>query len=161
MRRNPDLRFAAAHPAHLVALGFGIGLVPFAPGTFGTLLGWPIGHLLATGYSGAALLAIVALFFLIGTWACGITGRHLGAHDHGAMVWDEIVAFVLVLVFVPATLAWQAAAFVAFRAFDIVKPPPIGWIERRFHGGFGAMFDDLVAAGYALLCLAVAKRVLG
>ena len=161
MRLKPDLRFTTAHPAHLVALGFGVGLVPFAPGTFGTLLGWPIGHLLATGYSGAALLAIVTLFFLVGMWACSITGRHLGVHDHGSMVWDEVVAFVLVLVFVPATLAWQAAAFVAFRLFDILKPPPIRSLERRFRGGFGAMFDDLVAAGYALLCLAVAKRLIG
>jgi phosphatidylglycerophosphatase A len=94
-------------------------------------------------------------------WACSITGRDLGVADHGAMVWDEIVAFLLVLAIVPRELDWQAAAFVLFRAFDIAKPPPIRWFEARYHGGFGVMFDDLLAAGYSLLALAVIKRLLG
>ena len=98
---------------------------------------------------------------MIGTWACTVTGRHLGVADHRAMVWDEIVAFLLVLAIVPRDLAWQAAAFVLFRAFDIGKPPPIDWFERRYQGGFGVMFDDLVAAGYSLLSLALIKRLLG
>jgi phosphatidylglycerophosphatase A len=76
------------------------------------------------------------------------------------MVWDEIVAFLLILAIVPRSLAWQAAAFVLFRLFDIAKPPPIRWFERRYRGGFGVMFDDIIAAGYALLVLAAAKRFL-
>lgn len=146
------------HPAHAIALGFGAGLAPFAPGTFGTLLAWPFGWLLA-GAHPATSLGIVAALFLAGVWACGVTGRHLGAHDHAAMVWDEFVAFLLVLAVVPRELAWHIAAFVLFRAFDIVKPPPIRWLERRYAGGFGVMLDDLVAAGYTLLALALAKRL--
>ena len=154
---RPGATFAFSHPAHVVALGFGAGLAPFAPGTFGTALGWAIGWALA-GQAGLILICSV-VFFLVGIWACQVTGRHLGVADHGAMVWDEVVAFLLVLAFVPAELAWQAAAFVAFRVFDIVKPPPIRFLERRYGGGFGVMFDDLVAAGYALLMLALVKRI--
>jgi phosphatidylglycerophosphatase A len=105
------------------------------------------------------MLGIVAAFFLLGIRACALTGTHLGVHDHSSMVWDEFVAFLLVLAVVPRELGWQLAAFVAFRFFDIVKPPPIRWLERRYQGGFGVMFDDLLAAAYALLVLAVAKRL--
>ena len=97
--------------------------------------------------------------FLLGVWACGVTGRNLGVHDHGAMVWDEIVAFLLVAALLPRSLPWQVAGFVVFRGFDIGKPPPIRWIERRWQGGFGVMFDDLVAAGYTLLVLALVQRL--
>lgn len=155
---RPTPGFAASHPAHLVAFGFGAGLAPFAPGTWGTLLAWPAAWILGL-YPDAAMLAFVALFFAIGVWACGVTGRHLGVHDHGGMVWDEFVAFLLVLAVVPRELGWQLAAFVAFRFFDIVKPPPIRWFERRWQGGFGVMFDDLLAAGYALLFLAILRRM--
>jgi phosphatidylglycerophosphatase A len=145
--------------AHVIAFGFGAGRVPLAPGTFGTLLAWPIGWALS-GLHPAAMLALCASLFVIGVWACGVTGRDLGVHDHGGIVWDEFVAFLLVLAIVPATLAWQAAAFVLFRTFDIVKPKPIRWFERRYTGGFGVMFDDLLAAGYTVLVLAVVKRLL-
>lgn len=144
--------------AHAIAFGFGTGRAPFAPGTFGTLLAWPFGWALGGAHAAIALTAIAALF-LLGIWACGITGRDLGVHDHGAMVWDEFVAFLLVLAIVPRELAWQAAAFVLFRAFDILKPAPIRWFERRYTGGFGVMFDDLLAAGYTLVALAVARRL--
>jgi len=155
---RPTPRFAASHPAHLIAFGFGAGLAPFAPGTWGTLLAWPAGWMLGF-YADGAMLAFIALFFAIGVWACGVTGRHLGVHDHGAMVWDEFVAFLLVLAVLPRSFDWQIAGFVAFRFFDIVKPPPIRWFERRWKGGFGVMFDDLLAAGYALLLLAVLERM--
>lgn len=145
-------------PAHAIAFGFGAGLAPVAPGTFGTLLAWPVGWMLGGAHPALFLAMVTGLFFL-GIWACGVTGRDLGVHDHGAMVWDEFVAFLLVLAIVPRELAWQAAAFVLFRAFDIIKPPPIRWVERRYTGGFGVMFDDLLAAGYALLALALAKRL--
>jgi phosphatidylglycerophosphatase A len=155
---RPPAAFAFSHPAHVIALGFGAGLAPFAPGTAGTLLAWPLGALLLLAPAWAQLAAIV-LGFALGTWACTLTGRHLGVADHGAMVWDEVIAFLLVLVVLPDSLAWQAAGFVLFRFFDIAKPPPIRWLERRFHGGFGVMVDDLLAAAYALLCLSIAKRM--
>ncbi len=145
-------------PAHVIAFGFGVGLVPFAPGTFGTLLAWPLGWVLGGAHALIAL-PLVAALFLLGIWACGSTGRHLGVHDHGAMVWDEFVAFLLVLAIVPRELPWQACAFALFRVFDILKPPPIRWFERRYRGGFGVMFDDLLAAGYTLVVLALARRL--
>jgi phosphatidylglycerophosphatase A len=106
------------------------------------------------------LLAIVAALFVVGIWACGVTGRHLGVSDHGGMCWDEVVAFLLVLSVVPDAWPWQLAAFAVFRVFDIAKPPPIRAFERRFRGGFGVMADDILAAGYTLLVLAVVRRVL-
>jgi phosphatidylglycerophosphatase A len=155
---RPRAAFAFSHPAHALAFGFGAGLVPLAPGTCGTLLGWALAWGLG-GLSPALLLGAVLLLFLLGVWACGVTGRHLGVPDHGAMVWDEVVAFLLVLAIVPRELPWQLAAFVLFRLFDIAKPPPIRHFERRYRGGFGVMFDDLVAAAYTLLVLAAAKRL--
>jgi phosphatidylglycerophosphatase A len=157
---RPSAGFAFSHPAHVVAFGFGAGLAPFAPGTAGTAAAWPVGWLLAGTLYPALGLALIALLFALGVWACELTGRHLGVPDHGSMVWDEIVAFLLILAIVPRSLAWQAAAFVLFRLFDIAKPPPIRWFERRYRGGFGVMFDDIIAAGYALLVLAAAKRFL-
>lgn len=152
--------FAVVHPAHFIAVGFGAGLAPFAPGTFGTLVAFPLWWLLGTWLSPLELGALLIALFAIGIWACEVTGRHLGVADHGAMVWDEIVAFLTVLLVVPAQPAWQVAAFVVFRLFDILKPPPIRQFERRFKGGFGVMFDDLLAAGYTMLILATAKRLL-
>jgi phosphatidylglycerophosphatase A len=147
------------HAAHAIAIGFGAGRAPFAPGTFGTLLAWPVGWGLGGAPAGVAL-ATIAVLFVVGVWACGVTGRDLGVHDHGSMVWDEFVAFLLVLAIVPRELAWQAAAFALFRAFDIVKPAPIRWFERRYTGGFGVMFDDVLAAGYTLLALSLVRRLL-
>ena len=155
---RPTPRFVFSHPAHAVAFGFGAGLAPTAPGTFGTLLGWVIGLALGA-VQPAAVLPAALVFFAIGVWACGVTGRHLGVADHGGMVWDEVAAFLLVLALVPWELPWQLAAFGAFRFFDIAKPPPIRYFERRYHGGFGVMFDDALAAGYALLLLAAVKRL--
>jgi phosphatidylglycerophosphatase A len=153
---RPTSAFAYSHPAHTLALGFGAGLSPLAPGTVGTLAAWPLGALVTPPY----LALAAAPLFAIGVWACSVTGRHLGVADHRAMVWDEMVAFWLVLALLPRELAWQAAGFALFRLFDIAKPPPIRACERRFHGGFGVMFDDLLAAGYTLLVLALIKRLL-
>lgn len=156
---RPKARFAFAHPAHFVALGFGAGLSPWAPGTAGTLMAFPLWWVIGDAYSPPVLLALLGFLFAAGVWACEITGRHLGVSDHGAMCWDEVVAFLLVLALVPDDPWWQAAAFFLFRAFDVVKPPPIRSLEMRMKGGFGVMFDDLLAAGYTLLVLAVAKRL--
>jgi phosphatidylglycerophosphatase A len=158
---RPTPGFALSHPAHAIALGFGAGLSPRAPGTVGTLVAWPMGWLLGGLLPAPMIVAAMGAAFVLGIWACAVTGRDLGVADHSAMVWDEMVAFILVLAIVPRDLGWQAAAFVLFRAFDIGKPPPIRALERRYHGGFGVMFDDLLAAGYTLLVLAVLKRALG
>jgi phosphatidylglycerophosphatase A len=155
---RPGPGFVFSHPAHALAFGFGTGLVPWAPGTFGTLLGWALAWALGA-MQPAPLLAASAVLFLVGLWACGVTGRNLGVSDPGAIVWDEVVAFFLVLAILPREIAWQVAAFVAFRVFDIVKPPPIRAFERRFRGGFGVMFDDVLAAGYTLLLLALVRRL--
>ncbi|MBM3386013.1 MAG: phosphatidylglycerophosphatase A [Betaproteobacteria bacterium] len=156
---RPDARFAFSHPAHFIALGFGAGLSRFAPGTAGTLLAFPVWFLIGKAYQPPVLFGLLAFLFAAGVWACDLTGRHLGIADHGSMCWDEVVAFLLVLALCPDDIWWQAAAFLLFRAFDVVKPPPIRNFERRFKGGFGVMFDDLLAAGYTLLVLAIAKRL--
>ena len=155
---RPTPCFVYSHPAHLVAFGFGAGLARYAPGTFGSLAAWAFGLLLGATHP-AILFSTVVLLFILGVWACGLTGQHLGAHDHGAMVWDEFVAFLLVSAILPRELGWQVAGFVLFRAFDIGKPPPIRWLERRYQGGFGVMVDDLAAAGYTLVVLALARKL--
>jgi phosphatidylglycerophosphatase A len=153
--------FMLASPAHLVAMGFGTGLSPFAPGTVGTLLGFPLYWLLAQWLSRLGILAVAVPLFALGAWACQRTGRALGVADHGSMVWDEVVAFLVVLAFTPHTLGWQLAAFFLFRFFDVVKPPPVRYFDRTLKNGFGVMFDDLLAAVYTLVTLAVAVRLFG
>ncbi|OGA27158.1 MAG: phosphatidylglycerophosphatase A [Betaproteobacteria bacterium RIFCSPLOWO2_02_FULL_68_150] len=157
--RHPGLGFAYAHPAHFIALGFGAGASPLAPGTVGTLVAFPLWWLLGPGYSPLEAFAVIVLLFGVGVWACELTGRHLGVPDHGAMCWDEVVAFLGVLAVVPNEAGWQLAAFFLFRAFDVVKPPPIRGFERRVKGGLGVMLDDVLAAGYTLLTLAIVKRI--
>ena len=154
-----DLRFVYAHPAHAIAFSGGVGLAPFAPGTWGTLVAFPLHALLQPHVDGWMLLAVIAALFALGAWACDRTGRALGMTDYGGMVWDETVAFLLVLMFTPEGWLWQATAFGLFRFFDIVKPPPIRYFDRTLKSGFGVMFDDLVAAGYAVLVLAILKAV--
>jgi phosphatidylglycerophosphatase A len=157
---RPSAAFLLAHPAHLIALGFGTGLAPIAPGTIGTLLAFPLYAVLGRWLSPIGILALLPALFALGVWACGRTGRDLGAADHSGMVWDEIVAFLLVLVFTPPGLDWQAAAFGAFRLFDIAKPPPIRYLDRTVKGGLGVMLDDLVAGFFALLLIAAARMVI-
>jgi phosphatidylglycerophosphatase A len=159
---RPNLAFLLAHPAHFIALGFGAGLAPVAPGTAGTLLAFPLFMLVSPVLQPEwKLLALIVALFLLGIWACARTGAALGIPDHGAMVWDEVVAFMLILVFTPAGLGWQSFAFVVFRLFDVLKPSPIREVDRRWKGGFGVMFDDLVAAAYSLIVIAIAKRLAG
>jgi phosphatidylglycerophosphatase A len=157
----PTLGFLVRHPAHFIALGFGAGLAPAAPGTFGTLVAIPIAAALRAHFPDAAFVVAIFVFGAIGVWAAQVTGQSLGASDHGAIVWDEVVAFLLVLYFVGDDAVRVAVAFVAFRFFDIVKPPPIRELERRFRNGFGVMVDDIVAAGYALVVLAIGQRLAG
>jgi len=157
---RPSWRFVLSRPAHLIAFGFGTGLAPVAPGTFGTLLAFPLYWLLRSLTDTPEFLSAIVVFFMLGIWACEVTGRALGVPDHGGMVWDETVAFLLVLFFAPVTLPWQAAAFLLFRVFDILKPPPIAYYDRTFKNGFGVMLDDLVAAFYTLIVLAIFKTLL-
>ncbi len=160
---KPDLKLLFSHPAHFFALGFGSGLVPKAPGTAGTLVAFPLYWLLAPLMNDYLFLLFLILAFIIGVWICDKTSHALGVDDHGGIVWDEIVAFMLVLFFTPDGpnwLYWQLLAFVLFRFFDIVKPQPIKYFDQNMHGGFGVMFDDLLAAGYALLCLAFIKSMM-
>ena len=157
---RPSWRFLLRRPAHFIALGFGAGLIPVAPGTFGTLLALPLYWLIRPEVGPTEYLLVILVLFGLGIWACDVTGRAIGAPDHGGMVWDETVAFLLVLFFTPAALHWQAVAFLLFRLFDILKPPPIRYYDRTFKSGFGVMLDDLVAAFYTLIVLAIATRLL-
>lgn len=154
MKIQPTMQFMLSHPAHILSLGFGAGLATKAPGTWGTLVAFPLFALVRpAGMWG--VLAAAAVFFLAGIWSAGVTGRALGLADHGGIVVDEIAAFLLVLAFTPPGWGWWAIAFLLFRVFDIVKPWPIRAADRRIKGGFGVMFDDLLAAGYAILCLMI------
>jgi phosphatidylglycerophosphatase A len=149
-------RFMLSHPLHILSLGFGSGLSRVMPGTVGTLFGWLSFDALSGYLSAPEWAMLIVGGFAAGCWFTGFTARRLGVDDPSPVVWDEIVAFWLVLLFVtPASFAGQLGAFVVFRFFDMVKPPPIGYFDRRLHGGFGIMFDDLVAAFFALLAIAL------
>lgn len=156
----PSLSFLFAHPAHLVACGFGSGLSPFAPGTAGTLFAWATFPLLRPWMNDFELLGFLLICFVGGVLAAHRTGADLGVVDHGSIVWDEIVPFWLVLVFCPAGWLWQTAAFFLFRFFDIVKPQPARYFDERVKNGFGVMADDVIAAGYTILVLAGAHFAL-
>jgi phosphatidylglycerophosphatase A len=157
---RPTARFLRAHPAHALALGFGSGLSPVAPGTAGTLWGWLAFLVLQLWLTPRQMGWLIAASMPIGWWACTVTARRLRSLDPSNVVWDEIVAFWIVLwLLTPAGFGAQLAAFALFRFFDAVKPGPVGWADRRFHGfgprgGFGIMLDDLAAAGCTLLVLA-------
>jgi phosphatidylglycerophosphatase A len=156
---RPNLRFLLRHPAHFVALGFGTGLAPFAPGTFGTLLAFPLFGVLAPRLDDTDLLLVLGFMYVAGVWLCDKAGRNLGVQDHKAIVWDETTAFMIVLFFTPMSTVWQAFAFLLFRLFDILKPGPVRYAEEMFGGGLGVMVDDLVAAFLTLTCLALVKAL--
>ena len=156
----PPFSFLLRHPAHLIACGFGSGLAPVASGTFGTLFAWLSYPLLRSLLSDDVAFAVFLLLaFVLGVTACQITGRNLGVVDHGAIVWDEIVPFWAVLLLTPEGLLWQLAAFLWFRFYDIVKPAPANWFDRKVKNGFGVMMDDVVAAAYTVLTLALFKSL--
>lgn len=141
------------HPAHFISSGFGAGLSKYAPGTVGTaVLGlpawWLMSHLSASSY-----LAVTAILFALGVWICGITNRALGVQDHGAIVLDEMVGFLITMWAVPVSIAAMIAGFLLFRLFDIWKPYPIRIVDGSVTGGFGVMLDDCLAGVYANICL--------
>ncbi len=164
---RPTAAFLRAHPAHLIALGFGAGLPRMAPGTVGTLWAWAAFAVMQLWFTPATIGWIILASLPIGWWACSVTARDLGTADPGCVVWDEVVAFWLVLWLVtPAGLLAQAVAFGLFRFFDAAKPGPVGWADARFkppagapvawwRAGFGILFDDLVAAFCTLLVIAL------
>jgi len=142
-------------PVNFIAFGFGSGLAPKAPGTFGTLVAIPIA-LVTLELGLVSQLVIASLFIVAGVYICGESARRIGVHDHGGIVWDEIAAFYPVLLFCPATPLYWAVAFGVFRFYDIVKPWPIRDLDHRLHGGLGIMLDDIVAALYTALTLGFA-----
>jgi phosphatidylglycerophosphatase A len=154
------------HPARWIALGFGSGLSPVAPGTVGTLWGWAAFVVLQHWLDSADMASLIAASLLLGWWVCTRTAQHLGQADPGAIVWDEVVAIWIVMWLVaPAGFMLQAVAFGLFRYFDAAKPGPVAWADRLFKGlpgqavgwrqGLGVMFDDLVAAGCTLFVIAL------
>jgi phosphatidylglycerophosphatase A len=153
-------RFMLSHPAHWIALGFGSGLSPVAPGTVGTLFGWVSYLAMQSWLTPGAIGWVIAASLVIGWWACAVTAINMRVLDPGNIVWDEVVCFWIVLWLVmPAGFAGQLIAFLLFRAFDTFKPGPVGWADGLFHGfgwrgGFGIIFDDLVAAFCTLLVIA-------
>jgi len=170
--RRPTLGFMLKHPAHWLALGLGAGLSPFAPGTVGTLWAWLAFDLMAPWLTAPRMALLLAASAVIGWWACTVTARHMNVADPGAIVWDEVLAFWLVLwVVMPTGLLGQAVAFALFRYFDAAKPGPVAWADQLFKQragqrigwaqGFGILFDDLVAALCTLLVIALWVRVFG
>lgn len=164
--QRPTVRFMFSHPAHVIALGFGSGLSPTAPGTAGTLWAWLSFAILRPYLTDVAWVGVLGAGLVIGWWACTFTARHLGVADPGAIVWDEVVAFWIVLWLVtPASWFAQLIAFALFRFFDAAKPGPVAWADRLFklrHGqsigraqGFGILLDDLVAALCTLMVVAL------
>jgi phosphatidylglycerophosphatase A len=160
MSKPPSLKFLFAHPANFLACGCGSGLSQWAPGTVGTAFAWATFLLFRPWFSDAQLLGFFAIAYVAGIFIIDIAGRALGEPDHGSIVWDEIVPFWLVLLLTPSNWLWQATAFALFRFFDITKPQPARWFDQHVKNGFGVMADDLVAAGYTLLVLALLKNFL-
>lgn len=164
--RRATARLMLRHPAHLIALGFGSGLSPVAPGTVGTLWAWAAFLVLQPYLDTAQVAVLLGVSAVVGWWACTVTARALATPDPSAIVWDEVLAFWLVLWLVmPASLLAQGAAFALFRYFDAAKPGPVAWADGLYKGrrgqpigwaqGFGILFDDLVAALCTLLVVAL------
>ena len=147
-------RTVMTDPVHFLAFGFGTGLAPFAPGTFGSLPGILL-FWLTLDFGLYVQLGVAVAITLAGIWICGESARRIGVHDHGGIVWDEIVGMYVTLLVAPYTLAGWILAFVLFRVMDIVKPWPIRDLDHRIGGGVGIMLDDLAAALYAVILLAL------
>ncbi len=131
-------------PLILIALGFGSGLAPKAPGTVGTLVAVPVYFLMST-QTITQYLVLTTVLFIVGVWLCAVAARKLGVHDHPAIVFDEIVGFLITMIAIPFSWPMLLAGFLLFRFFDAVKPWPISWFDKNVHGGFGIMFDDVLA----------------
>lgn len=148
-----SVKFKLSNPVHFLALGFGSGLIKPAPGTWGTLAAVPVYLVFTLLPNYWFYLGLTILFFVVGVYLCGKTASDVGVHDHGAIVWDEIVGYLITMALFAVT--WQniVLGFVLFRLFDIVKPWPIKLLDRHVHGGFGIMIDDVLAGVFAWVCL--------
>jgi len=147
-----ERRLVLRDPLHLLSFGLGSGLIPFAPGSFGTLVAVPVVWFLHK-FDLATYCAVTLLVIVFGAWCCGRTAAALKAHDHRGIVLDEVAGYLVTMVAVPATAGWLLAGFVIFRAFDVFKPWPIGWLDRTVKGGAGIMLDDVLAGVYAAIAL--------
>ncbi|KQW45745.1 MULTISPECIES: phosphatidylglycerophosphatase A [unclassified Roseateles] len=169
---RPTLAFMARHPARWIALGFGSGLAPKAPGTVGTLWAWAAFAVIAPWMDDLRWALLIGGGTLVGWWACTRCAQHMNTADPGSIVWDEVLAFWLILwLIAPAGLLAQLIAFGLFRFFDAAKPGPVGWADRLFKGqrgghvswgqGWGILFDDFVAAGCTLAVIALYRFIMG
>lgn len=164
MNAKPTFRFLISHPAHFISLGCGSGLSPIMPGTVGTLFGWGVFHLLTecapTYFTQTLWMFLAGAGFVLGCKTCTQTGQALGNPDDGAMVIDEIIAMWLVLlVFMPASIIEETVLFILFRVFDMTKPPPIKQIDAKVKGGFGVMIDDIIAALFTIIGFCILKFI--
>ncbi|HJU06859.1 MAG TPA: phosphatidylglycerophosphatase A [Rhodanobacteraceae bacterium] len=155
-----QLRALLTHPAGWIASGFGSGLSPIAPGTAGSLIALIPWWFVLRGLPIAWYVLVLIVAFVIGVWACDLAGRRLGVDDHRALVWDEFVGQWIALLAAPRGWPWMVAGFALFRLFDIWKPWPIRVADRRVHGGFGVMLDDVLAGIYALIVMQIAAAIL-
>lgn len=145
-------RVSMKNPVHFCALGFGSGLIPLMPGTFGSLAAIPLILLFAPAGNVIFITATI-LSCIAGVYFCGKTATDMGVHDHGSIVWDEVAGMLLTFLFVPLSISTLIAGFVLFRIFDILKPWPIGPVDKTVHGGLGIMLDDILAGIMACVCL--------
>ena len=150
MDKQVRSRVSLANPVHFLALGFGSGLAPKMPGTFGTLAALPLVVLLSYYASFSVYLIVTILVSIVGVWICGRTADDMGVHDDSSIVWDEVAGMLITMLAVP--LSWQTllVGFMLFRFFDILKPWPISYLDRHVHGGFGIIIDDVLAGLFAL-----------
>lgn len=159
MPRQLSAREVFSNPIHFLAFGFGSGLVPKAPGTAGTVVGVVV-YLLLLPVPHWVYWLVTFTLFVVGIFICGYSARIIGAKDPGAANWDEIVGYLCTMAFAPRGWPWVILGFVLFRFFDILKPWPIRWFDRRFHGGLGIMLDDVIAAVPAAVIIYIVALVL-
>ncbi len=144
-------------PVVFIAMGFGSGLSPKAPGTAGTLMTVPLVYFLQQ--QSIMIYALATIFVLVtGSWICGYAAKKLQVHDHSGIVYDEVAGFLITMILAPAGWYWMLSGFVLFRFFDAVKPWPISWLDKNIHGGFGIMLDDVIAGAISLCCLLLIKH---
>lgn len=152
MRQIHIVKKVFQDPLYFLAFGFGSGLMPIAPGTWGTLAALPV-YLLLVDTHWAVYLLFTLLAFILGVWICDKVSQDLGVHDYKGIVWDEVVGYLLTMFMAPSGWFWLFAGFILFRIFDIWKPQPIGYIDQKIGGGLGIMLDDVLAAVPAWLLL--------
>ena len=160
-RRKVSVKEAFSSPQMCLAFGFGSGLSKYVPGTVGTLAAVPLYYLMAAYLSWQMYLVVVVVATLTGIYFCNYASRKLGVHDHSGIVWDEFVGFWITMLFVPLRWEWIIMGFMLFRFFDMLKPWPISLADRYIHGGFGIMFDDILAGLAALGCMQLLVRLIG